>query len=301
MDMSTLLRDESGYAYGCLGILFDITDRKLAEQNLEKAYQEMEADLNMAREVQMAFLEKHPSHFPESIPIEKSDLQFYHRYLPATTLAGDFFNIIPISKHKVGIFICDVMGHGARASLLTAYIQGLIEELMPVAADTGAFVKKLNIGMNSIMAQFTTGVFATVFYLVIDTKAMRMSYTNAGHPKPLVLRRSQGIVENIQFDGKKSEPALGLFKDFNYSVFKSQIKKDDIILFYTDGIYEVENTEGLIFGKDRLFDTVQSQLSTHPDQLLDKIINELNSFSKSNDFRDDVCLVTMHVGHGKER
>jgi sigma-B regulation protein RsbU (phosphoserine phosphatase) len=306
MDMCTVLRDESGKRYGCLGILFDITDRKLAEEELARTSkelsqknEEMATDLNMAREVQMAFLEMHPTHFPPDVSEDKSAVQFYHRYLPATTLAGDFFDILPISNHKVGVLICDVMGHGARASLLTAYLQGLIEELMPIAADTGAFMTKLNYGLNSIMAQFYTGIFATVFYLVVDTKTGKMYCTNAGHPGPLLIRRKKKSVVNIRNAIKKTEPALGLLKDFPYTVYESKIDNDDVVLLYTDGIYEVENKSGELFGKERLFRSVQNQLALHPDQLLEGITKDINGFSASSEFKDDVCIVTMHVKKAK--
>jgi PAS domain S-box-containing protein len=296
-DITTGLYDKSGKCYAFLGIMFDITDRKLAEQGLARANLEMASDLNMAHEVQLAFLEKQPSRFPVDVPAEKSSLHFHHRYLPATTLAGDFFNIIPISKHKVGIFFCDVMGHGARASLLTAYIQGLIGEIMPVAPDPGVFMEKLNTGLNSIMYQFTQGIFATAFYLVADIKTGKMSYTNTGHPRPLILRRSQGTVENIYTNGNEAEPALGLFKKIKYSVFEGPMGEDDIILFYSDGVYEVDNKDGQIFGRKRLLDSTQNLLVKSPDQLLDGILHDVNSFAKSEDFRDDVCMVTMHVKH----
>ena len=68
-----------------------------------------------------------------------------------------------------------------------------------------------------------------------------------------------------------------------------------MVLLFTDGIYEVEDKENEIFGKDRLLSSLQSRLSLNPDQLLDKIIEEIKGFSHTKDFKDDVCLVTMHV------
>lgn len=303
-DMASGIRDERDYSNLCFGILFDITDRKIAEQELARTSeelslknQEMEADLNMAREVQMAFIAKHCVQFPENVPPEKSALEFNHRYLPATTLAGDFFHILPISEHKAGVLICDVMGHGARASLLTAYLQGLIEELMPFAEDSALFMKKLNVGLNSIMSQFSMGIFATVFYLVADIKSGNMYFTNAGHPGPIVLKRREGSVERIQSKTKRAEPALGLFEDFSYSITERPMTDDDVLLFFTDGIYEVENREGKMFGKDKFLNSVKNQLKVVPDQMLDGILNEISGYSDTKDFKDDVCLLSMHVKH----
>ncbi len=310
-DMATAVRDERTLRQVCVGILFDITDRKQAEaklaqtskelrkstEELKEKNQEMEADLNMAREVQMAFLDKHPQRFPEHVPAEQSALQFFHRYLPAETLAGDFFDIFPISEHEVGVLICDVMGHGTRASLLTAYIQGLIEELLPIASNPSSFMKKLNIGFNSIMSQFQKGMFATVFYFVMNTKTGRINFANAGHPGPLLLRRREGLVESVRNGQKSAEPALGLFEDYAYTVHEVSIDDGDDVLLFTDGLYEVEDDSGQIFGKKRLLNSLQKQLSSGPEELLDQILGEVKGFSDTKEFKDDVCVVSMHVNH----
>ena len=301
-DMSTVLRDSSGKCYGCLGILYDITVRKQAEQELartseelRKKNEEMQKDLNMAREVQMALIAKQYRHFPHDLPVEQSALLFNHQYLPTSTLAGDFFSIFPISKHKIGIFICDVMGHGARASLLTAYIRGLIVEIMPIAADSCAFIKKLNVGINTIMTQYYSGIYATAFYLVADIKSGCMHYTNAGHPSPFVLKRSQGTVEHLHCNGKEAEPALGMIKEFDYSVFESEMTDGDTVFLFTDGMFEVMNKGGDMFGKKRLFSLLHNQFSVPPDKLIDRTLEGVHDFIGSEEFSDDVCLVTMHV------
>ena len=86
-------------------------------------------------------------------------------------------------------------------------------------------------------------------------------------------------VENIRKAMNKSEPALGLLKDFPYTVYESKIGDDDVVLFYTDGIYEVENSAGELFGKERLYRSVHNQLALHPDRLLEGIINDINDIN----------------------
>lgn len=294
--------NQEGKVIAVEGISHDITARKRVEQRLARLSEElrvknreMEDDLNMAREVQMAFLTKQPKQFPNNVPIERSALQFYNHYLPATILAGDFFNILPISDHEVGLLICDVMGHGARASLLTAYIYGLIEELIPIATDTVAFMKRLNTGFGAIMEKSFSGIFATAFYLIADIKSSRIRYTNAGHPSPFVLRRSKGIVEKVLYKKNTREPALGLLKDYDYSIYECPIANDDIVLFFTDGLYEGMNIDGQMFGEKRLLTTVQNLIGRHPEKLLDEILDEIRLFSGATEFKDDICLLAMHI------
>lgn len=316
-DMTTALRDEDGVCHAIFGIVFDITDRKLAEQELARTSgelrkksedlrirseeltmknKEMEKDLDMAREVQMALLsQNYPKNFPENVPAGESALEFSHRYIPASTLAGDFFEVFPVSDHEVGIMIYDVMGHGVRASLLTAYLHGLIEEIMPTAGDPVVFVKRLNVGLTAVMEQFFAGMFATAFYLVADIKTGTMRYTNAGHPTPYIIRRNGDAVTKLPTEKRHSEPALGLFKDFKYSATESSMKDDDIVFFFTDGIYEVEGLDRELFGEERLIKTVKRLMHDTPEKMLDAILNDIQKFAGSDDFNDDVCIIMMHV------
>ena len=191
--------------------------------------------------------------------------------------------------------IYDVMGHGVRASLLTAYFHGLIEELMPIAADSVAFMKRLNIGLNAVVAQFYTGMFATAFYLVADILTGKMRYTNAGHPMPFILKRDSGVVEKLKLQVKHTEPALGLFKDFDYTSSEYKMSDDDIVLLFTDGIFEVEDADGNLFGETRLQNAIQNQLFRSPERMLDEMLSEINRFMGTGEFNDDVCVVSMHV------
>jgi len=76
-----------------------------------------------------------PKQFPLDATNEQARINFYPRYIPAEMLAGDFFDILPLSEHDTGVFICDVVGQGMRAALLTTFLHGLTEELAPQASD----------------------------------------------------------------------------------------------------------------------------------------------------------------------
>jgi|GEM_PF-422717 len=309
-DMTTALRDEKGNCYAVFGIVFDITDRRIAEQELARTSEElrissdlvreknreMEKDLNMAREVQMALLSQHyPRVFPPETKNNSRYLRFSHRYIPASTLAGDFFEIFPISDHKMGVLIYDVMGHGVRASLLTAYIHGLIEELMFTANDPVSFLKRLNVGLNAVIEQFFVGMFTTAFYLVADLQNGTMQYASAGHPVPYMLRRDSGKVEKLSVNAKKHDPALGLFKDSDYSCYTCSIADNETVFLYTDGLYEVKGRAEDLFGEERLMNSIRNHLGKQPEQMLDSVLGEVRAFAGVKEFDDDVCVVTMQV------
>ena len=145
---------------------------------------QMHEELEMARELQTAFLPRHYPVFPAKSSPERSAIQFCHRFSTTTELAGDFFDILALSDTEAGVFVCDVMGHGVRAALVTAIIRGLIEELRPVAADPGKFLTEINASLCAILKQTLTPLFA---------QAMRAS--GAFRPAPAPRPRSASAAE----------------------------------------------------------------------------------------------------------
>ncbi len=293
-DISTAIRDEAGRCY-CLGIIVDLTDRKQIEEELRYRNTEMKTDLDMAHEIQVAYLEKYIPYFPGNVEEDRSVIKFYHLYHPASSLAGDFFSIFPISDHEVGIVICDVMGHGTRASLLTFYLRGLIEQLMPIASNTAAFLDNLNSGLHSIMGASYTRVFTTAFYSVANIRTHTLHYSNAGHPAPMLLHRNRGTVEELKRNGNEFEPALGLCEDYHYSANERPLAANDIAFFFTDGLYEVMDSSGTIFSRKRLYSSMKHKLDIPPENLLDTVLSETQEFADKKEFDDDICMIAMYM------
>ena len=95
-----------------------------------------------------------------------------------------FFDIFPLSPTRAGIFICDVMGHGLRAALVTAIIRTLLEELRPMMQNPGRFLSALNLQLRAILERVDEPFIATAFYLTADTATKETQFANAGHPPP---------------------------------------------------------------------------------------------------------------------
>lgn len=276
--------------------------RKLAEyaEELRSRNEQMLADLNMAREIQHAFLPRQYRVFPQGGLEDGNVLRFCHRYEPTTTLAGDFFEIIPVSGSEAGVFICDVMGHGVRAALVTAFLRGLIEELTPVAADPGAFLTEINRGLVAILKRTDSFVFASAFYLVVELERSRVRYANAGHPEPFHVRRTTAAVEPLRRNEREVEPALGLLESFDYRMSEKPLDLNDLIFLYTDGLYEVMDSHGEQFGEERLLAGLQKRIDLPPESLLDALLSEVRTFSAADEFADDVCLVCVETARAAE-
>src|SRR5512146_118948 len=216
-------------------------ERKRMSQQLARYAEELrsknaqlEADFNMAREIQEIFLPHQYPTFPQWVSPEESALRFSHRYLPAAAVGGDFFDIFAITGTTAGVFICDVMGHGMRAALVTAIMRGLVEELMPVAADAGKFLTEINRSLHAILRRTREPFLATAFYLVADVAAGELRFASAGHPSPFRVRRGTGAVELLSACDPRHGPALGLFDKAIYPTCRCPLAVHDLLLLFTD-------------------------------------------------------------------
>jgi sigma-B regulation protein RsbU (phosphoserine phosphatase) len=280
----------------------DVTEHKRAQQllasfadALKRKNTEMQEDLRMAREIQQTFIPQRYPTFPRHASPAESALRFCHHYQPATTLGGDFFDVFALSDTQVGVFICDVMGHGIRAALLTAIIRGLLQELRPVAADPGQFLTEINLALFASLKSATTTTFASAFYLVIEATTGQMLSANAGHPSPLWLRRDAGTVQPLQESEHAHGPALGFMSEAEYHTSRQRLGPTDAVLLFTDGLYEVEGREGDQFGLSRVQEKVQNCLQRTGSALVNEVVAEIQKFSSSGEFSDDVCLVAVEA------
>jgi sigma-B regulation protein RsbU (phosphoserine phosphatase) len=214
-------------------------------------------------------------------------------------VGGDFFTVSALSDEEASVFICDVAGHGVRSSLVTAMIRALLEELKPLAHDPGQFFTKLNRDLHAILKHAGTPMLTTGFYLVADWKTGTIRYTNAGHPKPLLVRRDKNVVEPLTNISGKSQPALGLFEEAIYQTSQVKFSPRDLVMLFTDGLYEVQDEGRELYTQAMLIADVAKRAQLSPSDLFDDLIARMQRFSADGKFSDDVCLVGIEAGEIK--
>lgn len=263
------------------------------EAELRQKNQQLEADLELAREIQSAFVPRQYPSFPPGVPESESALRFAHRWLPTTALGGDFFHVLALSDTRASLFICDVMGHGVRSALITAMMRALVGEYAPLADDPAQFLREINAHLMGILKPVRTPLFASGFYLVVDTATGEAHYANAGHPGPLWLKAATQSVQHLN-DSSSAGPAMGIFEDAEYTTSCCQLEAGDRLLLFTDGLFEVSGPLGE-YGEDRLRATVQAHINLPTEDLFDEILSEIKHFAGSDEFEDDVCLVGLDM------
>ena len=293
------LHDLEGRITGLVGISHDITRRKLAEDELQRRTDEMEADVRMARQIQETFLPRNYPVFPRGSTVATSALRFAHSYIPSATLGGDFFSIVQLTDAKCGVLVCDVMGHGVRAGLVAALIRGVVEELGERAQDPTKVLAEINHALAPILEKTGQPIFATAFFGVIDLVSQSLIYANAGHPPPFVLRRTERTVARLT--AADPEPAAGLVENFTYSRQQCAFRTGDVLLGFTDGLFEAADPSGQLFGETRLRALVEENILLAGAPLIDRLVGEIQVFTGHNNFEDDLCVVAAEspIGTGR--
>lgn len=282
-----------------LRLLNEQLEHRVAERTAElrEKHQILKADLELAREFQLGLLPSEYPRFSDTAGRDGASLRFCHRYEPSGAVGGDFFDILPLSDRQAGIFVCDVMGHGIRAALVTAILRGLLAELRSEAHDPAGFVAAINRSLTHALKGDQL-LFASALYMVADVGRGKLISTTAGHPLPLHLRRTQGLVEPVFIAKEMAGPALGIFPDHVFASAECPLAAGDAIVAFTDGVSEVAAPSGEQFGEVRLLEAVRRSIDRPVDEILDGVLQEVRAFANGAALEDDICLVGIEVTQG---
>ncbi len=239
---------------------------------------EIQKELAVARHIQLSIL---PAEFPGSSPFRVSA-----RYVPMTSVAGDFYDYIIADQRQAGILIADVSGHGVPAALIASMVKLAAASQRAHAADPSVFLTR----MNAVLCGNTQNQFVTAAYVHLDSVAHEMRYSAAGHPPMLLLRRGQ--ITEVEANGLM----LAAFDFATYSNATRRLEQGDRLLPYTDGILEAANAAGDFFGHDALCEVFRKTEATTPSDAADLIVSTVQKWSAAQD--DDLTvLVCDYVGN----
>ncbi|EDY21305.1 protein serine/threonine phosphatase [Chthoniobacter flavus Ellin428] len=263
--------------------------REIANKN-----EQMEMDLALAREMQLTLLPRQFPAFPPGAKAEDSTLRFAHHYLPSTAVSGDLFHVFPLGEHRAGVFICDVMGHGVRSALITAMMRVLVQEACTHVSSPGEVLARVNRGLIEIIPTETGVMFVTAAYAIFDAERRSVSYASAGHPAPLHLMRGKGTVGLLDQPRCDFNPALGIFPQVTFGNYERSLEAGDIILFYTDGLFEVDGADGTLLSVEGLAEFTRALAAEPLPVLVDGIVAAVRSYA-ARGFDDDVCLLAAEI------
>jgi serine phosphatase RsbU (regulator of sigma subunit) len=273
----------------------NIRELEVKQKEINRKNQEMETDLRMASEIQLALLPQQYPQFPPHAAPENGCLRFHHRYQASGAVSGDFFHVFALPPNAIGIFICDVMGHGVRSAFVTAMLRTLVQELGHLGGNPGELLTRVNSELKAILKQTGELIYATGFFLILDVNTGRIRYAKAGHPEPIWLRHDTGTAEPLHCPAAVRGAALGLFEGSRYGTVEGEISESDSIFFFTDGLVERFNAQGEEFGEQRLAQELLKRRGLGLKPMMDAIYTETQNFAEDKKFDDDVCFVGLQV------
>lgn len=262
--------------------------------DLAAATAEIQSDLEMARDFQQAFLPRDYPQVPTRAEEARLALNFQHVYRPATSMSGDFFDVIKLNDHCAGVLIADVMGHGTRSALVTSILRALLHGLAPSGVDAGAFLSLLNSNFYSTMKRTDQVIFVSACFVTLDTRDRIARCASAGHPSPLIGNRQTGQVQPA-YSKLRKNPALGLLPEASYQVFTHKLEEDDVYVLFTDGVEEAMNAEGEYYGIERLARAMKASMKLDIGDLTQAIVDDILKFSGGLALADDLCLVAVEA------
>ena len=297
------LLSADGEVEGIVGMTLDISEQKEAEEKarhanaqLQEQNKQFESELLVARQLQEALMS---TGFDDEAKFLASggkwSMEASYLYSPSHHLAGDFFYIIPIADDKIGILVCDVLGHGVRASLVTMLIRGLLLEIPTSLSNPARVLGHLNDKIIPLAESKDFPRFVTAVYTVFNLKKGKISIANAGHPEPLWYVRDE---KGNHFEGcpvREMGPALGMFPNEKYKSTQHKLDQMTELLFYTDGLTEQKQCDGQDWGVENFVKTVERVKDLPLNEQLNEVTDEVHRVCESEHFDDDVCLVAVRL------
>lgn len=219
------------------------------------------------------------------MPVESPEIDGWDIFLytsSANEVSGDLVDYLKLGEDKAAITIADVAGKGLSAALLTAKLQATIRAFADTVGNTAQLAEKTNKIFNR---DSLPNIFASMIYIEFNPSNNILSFTNAGHLPPVILRED-GLTEL-----PKGDAALGLLQKGAYKNNSAELKENEMFIVYSDGITEAQNDMGMFYGKERFLQVLKNGKNKTASELGYMIVSSVRLFRGEAKMSDDLSLV----------
>lgn len=255
--------------------VYNLLKVKALTDDLNRRYQELKKELEMARRLQQGFL-------PQKTP-EFKELKIEVLYQTSIGVGGDFYDFLVLGEHCLGVFIGDVSGHGVSSAMITAVLKDLIAKGARDWSSPSKFLAYLNKEMFSFFTSVNSDHYVTAFYSIFNLERDKIIYSNAGHPAPVYL----GGDREARLECSSGFP-LGLFRDGNYEEKERVFTVGDQVYMFTDGLFDLRNSGG-----QYLTEAVSVKELMKKGKFL-TYLRENIKYSKRFPLEDDLNIIKIH-------
>jgi sigma-B regulation protein RsbU (phosphoserine phosphatase) len=253
-----------------------------ARETVARQLLSINSELEMARQIQLSILPQETPHL--------QGLEIEARYLPMSSVAGDFYDFLVIDEKHVGVLIADVAGHGLPSALIASMLQTQLAAQAPNASKPPQVLSALN---KALYGKFRSH-YVTAAYLFVDIDKGTATYAGAAHP-PLLLWQAK---TRSASECLKNGLMLGPFSDPTYSAVTFALEEGDRIVLFTDGIIEAKDSSDDEFGIERLREIVDTNHSLSVKRFADAVIDGLSGWSEDAvgvGQSDDITLLAIDL------
>lgn len=246
------------------------------------AKERMESELKIARTIQMSFLPKRFPPFPD-----KKEFDIYAAIVPAREVGGDLYDFFLLDEDTLFFSIGDVSGKGVPAALFMAVSKLLMKGTASLEIDLACALEKVN---RELCLENDAMMFLTYFCARLNIRTGELRYSNAGHNPPLILRAGSGA----QWLDLPEGFLLGVMENSCYKTVTTFLNPGDTLLLYTDGVTEAMNEEGQQYSEDTLKLLMEKLAGQKPDQIVQEIIKQVQSFAGNAPQSDDITILALN-------
>jgi phosphoserine phosphatase RsbU/P len=280
VDNGTVLRAFSQEDLDLLTVMANVAAIRIEHARLalvEQSEKLMESELAQASEIQRGLL---PTRAPALEGYELAGLN-----LPCRTIGGDYYDFLPYKDGRLGLVVGDVSGKGLPAALLMSSLEARVQMLVETSPDPASALTNLN---RNFAVRCPVGRFITFFYGLLDGATGMLSYSNAGHNYPLLLR-TNGKVEQLSESGM----VLGIFPSTQYELMETKLEPGDMLALFSDGVTEACTVQGTEFGEAGLAEFLETHRSQPCSATVDALVRHVRGWSGGVSFADDFTVVLL--------
>ncbi|MEW6187329.1 MAG: SpoIIE family protein phosphatase [Thermodesulfobacteriota bacterium] len=257
-------------------------------QETTAAKERIESELSIAREIQQSILPKDFQSFPN-----QQEFDLFALIEPAREVGGDFYDFFPVDPRRLCLIIADVSGKGVPASLYMAATKTLIKATARQGMTPADTLTRVN---QELAAGNESGLFLTVFCGILDLEKGEVTYANAGHPSPIVLRK-EGKITPLEATG---ELVLGALEGIVYRNHQMHLEEGEGLFLFTDGVTEAMNDQGKMFSEERLIEELARNRTNSAAGMVQEVMERVREFSRETPQSDDITMLVLRF-FGKKK
>ena len=257
------------------------------EKSIEdtKRRQQLEAELDVAREVQARL-------FPARPPV-LDGLEVLGICRPAQSVSGDFFDYVALERDVLAISFGDVSGKGISAALVMASLHSIVRSQLAMLRPHGSSEMESSVArvVEEANRQLCDGTspekYSTLLFGAYNARSGTLTYSNAGHLPPLLVRN--GEITPLEVNGM----VVGLFPDARYTASTVQLRAGDLLVAFTDGVTEPENADSDDYGEERLRHMLQRSDSRSVNEIIEDVMTEVLAWTGQATLQDDMTMLAV--------